>query len=143
MWRFTRTHKSKIENQNNFKQMLVKIKTLFVKHVTFSKNTMRVNSELKYIVFFGISMSSHIEYLLYFGVCSAISWITRMCTQRDIIFVWQFFALWSQFNCIHIFWRRRRCLKILLKTVANSNSTLTFHTLNKHILLLKHDFEMS
>lgn len=49
----------------------------------------------------------------------------------------------SHIQSFHMFLKQRTCLKILFKIVALLKTTLTFHLLNKHILIIKCVSEMS
>ena len=43
------------------------------------------------------------------GAFNTISWLIIMCTQRDIMFLWQFCRIRNKMESIYIFWRHHIC----------------------------------
>ena len=84
-----------------------------------------------------ISLCAHVCVPYVFFLCGQRTCNTILC------FYDSFDALEVNLFCFTFFWIHRICLKIVFKTVAHSKSTLTFHTLNEHILSVKRDFEIS
>ena len=76
---------------------------------------------------------------VHMGVFMTVCWTTIMCTRRGIMFLWRGKLTRTQIKLFEIFHMHLSYPKTLTKMELCSVHILWFHTLNKHILLIKHD----